>query len=54
MEDFHQLLKEQSEKISRLGAALKVIQDEILRNTPISVKLSVGEGAEVLKSLLNT
>ena len=43
-----QLLKEQSEKMEDLGMALKINQDEILRNNPASFKSIVEEAAKVL------
>ena len=49
-----QLLKVQSEKMEKLGAALKWIQEGMLKNNPQPVKMSVGEAAEVLGSLVNT
>ena len=54
LKDILQLLKEQSRKMERLGMALKVIQDGMRQNTPTTVKMSVGEAAEVLRSLFNT
>ena len=39
--------------MEKLGLALKVIQDGMCQNTPITIKTSVGEAAEVLDSLLN-
>ena len=54
MKDILQLLKEQSEKIERLVMALKVIQNGMRQNTLTTVKVSVGEAAEVLGRLFNT
>ena len=54
LEDILQLLKEQSLKMGKLGLALKVIQDRMRQNTPVIIKTSVGQAAEVLDSLLNT
>ena len=47
-------LKEQSEKMEKLGTALKRIQKGMLKNNPQPVKMSVGQAAEVLGSLVNT
>ena len=41
--DILQLLKEKSEKMKKLGLAIKVIQDGMRQNTPIAVKTGVGE-----------
>ena len=49
-----QLFKEQSEKMEKLGTALKCIQEGMLKNNPQPVKISVAEAAEVLGSLVNT
>ena len=38
-----QLLKEQSDKLEKLGTTLKCIQEGILKNNPQPVKMSVGE-----------
>ena len=46
LKDILQLLKEQSEKMERLGLALKVIQDGMRQNTPTTVKTSVWEAAQ--------
>ena len=54
LKDILQLLKEQSEKIEKLGMALKVIQDGMRQNTPTNSKTSVGEAAKVLDRLFNT
>ena len=54
VESILQLLKEQSEKMEKLGTALKYIQEGMLKNNPQPVKMSVGEAAEVLDSLVNT
>ena len=54
LKDMLQVLKEQSEKMEKLGLAFKVIQDGILQNTQFTIKKSVGGAAEVLDSLLNT
>ena len=52
--DLLQLLKEQNEKMEKLGRALSVIQKGMLRNNPGFVKDSVNEAAEVLGGMLNT
>ena len=49
-----QLLKEQSEKMEKLGTALKCIQEGMLKDNSQPVKTSVGEATEVLGSLVNT
>ena len=49
-----QLLKKQSEKMEKLGMALKCIQEGMLKNNPQPVKMNVGEATEVLGSLVNT
>ena len=54
LKDILQLLKEQSEKMERLGLALKVSQDAMRQNTPATTKTSVAEAAEVWDTLLNT
>ena len=54
LKDILQLLKQDSEKMERLGMALKVIQDGMRQNTSTTVKISVGEATEVLGSLFNT
>ena len=54
MKDILQLLKEKSEKMERLGLALKVIQNGMRQNTQTTIKTGIGGAAEVLESLLNT
>ena len=54
LQDIIQIRKQQSEKMEKLGLALKIIPDGKLWNTPFTVKSSVGEAAEVLGSLPNT
>ena len=54
LKDILQLLKEHSEKIERLGIAIKVTKDGIRQNTPTTVKTSVGEAAQNLGRLSNT
>ena len=53
-EDILQLLKEQNEKMEKLGLAQRVIQHRMRQNTPVTINTSVGETAEVLDSPLNT
>ena len=40
--------------MEKLGMALEVIQEGMRQNTPISVKTSVGQAAEVLDRLFNS
>ena len=46
--------KRAEQEIKKLGKALKVVRDGILKNVPGPVKSSVREAIEVLGSLLNT
>ena len=52
--DVLQLHKEKDKKMERLGRALRIIQQGILRNNPRHVTDSVNEANEVLGGMLNT
>ena len=52
--DVLQILKEQITKMKRLGGALSVIQQGMLRNNPGFVKDNVNEATEMLGGMLNT
>ena len=53
MKDILQLLKEQSAKMKKLSLVLRVIQGGMRQNTPVTIKASVKEAAEVLHTLKN-